>query len=191
MWLEPLFAIIIWAALSLLIPVYLRRYAIGFERDRAFERWCSHGPVVLALCAREGREAEVNQAIADFVGGGEVSNPAGVGPWPLYLYRLKAQAISSRVSVVRVMGCRPLRGDRVHPRTLDGLLSSLAAGADGPLECYWQHRALVEQAHPLPAEATSSGWLGLRDDSGAFHPQPTEAPPRWMAAVGPLSARPA
>ena len=187
--LEPLFAVLCWFLISVGVPIYLEYFAVDFERDGPFERWCGRGPVILALYAKEGQETKVWQALQGFAEEGPIQNPSGARPWPLYHYQLACQPLSGQVMVVRLDGCKPNRGRQWPGKRLAALLGTLTRGGDSPLECYWLLSSFTDLVHPMAETSPRAGWLALPDGQGGFQFQPTMGPPGWMRALGPAPLR--
>ena len=180
--LEPLFALLMCASIYAGIAVW-RRYTSEFLPVPEFERWCSEGPMILAVrCSGDAHDARMTlrQLIAP---DDEVLNLQGGAPWQYYHYEVEVRMPSESVITVHIRAARIRRGagkDLVDARRL---VEELLAKPELGIEEVWLHG----QLHPSDAPSR------LRDRIHWIGTQPEELSqmiglPAWTARAEEPSA---
>lgn len=180
MGLEPLFGIITWILISILVHVYLRYFRTDVPRVPRFEQYCGEHPLVLALFSPDaGADATIERLRSLLDPRGIVDNFRGVHPWPHYRYHVDIRRLGDHVVGVYLADCSPRRGDPAPLPELAGALTRLLEAPELRIDQFWVHPQFYPGESPADAH-DETGWQGRVDPERGLHLSQGPEWPLWL-----------
>lgn len=180
MGLEPLFGIITWIVVMVLVHVYLRYFRTDVPRAPELERYCEGRPLVLAVFSPDtGADAVLGRLRGLLDPRGRVDNFRGVNPWPHYRFRVELTRLGDHVVGVFLAGCTPRRGDPPPLPELSQALARLLEAPDLRIDQFWVHPQFYPDEAPEGSDA-EAGWQGRVDEERGLHLSLTPERPLWL-----------
>jgi hypothetical protein len=179
---ELIFGVIVAFALSIILRIYFRFFAVDSARVKPFEQWCGTHPLVLAFRCPPEETVEVYEVVRRQIEPWKgFINTAGRYPWQHYVVGVDCRRLSEEVIAFYVTSCRPQKVREKRWPDVSKSIEEIGRIAGDRIDEVWLHGQFHTVNRVIPVDRTLAAWHGEFARSGELDVAAMIGQPPWLA----------